>query len=84
MDDAIIEMTYNERHGTTTSPVPWDLDDASVRAIAQECLRNGDVRGLDQDPHANLDGFVVKKYAAKDEFPNRFLLRPSTEFGRTP
>ena len=80
-DEARLNVTYNNQNGHLPDPVHYDLQPEAVIAMAQEALRAGGIPGIDADPTADLEGFRVDRYPAKDEQPNRIFIRPKTEFG---
>ena len=80
-DEARVNVTYDNQNGHLPDPVHVDLQEADVIRIAQEALRGGGIPGIDAAPTADLDGYRVDRYPAKDDQPNRLFVRPKTEFG---
>lgn len=80
-DEAVVNVTWRGQCGDLPSPAPWNSSDRDIIAMATEAIRHGGVRGIDADPHVDLDGFMVQKVDAKDGLPNRFIARPKTPFG---
>lgn len=81
-DYAKLNITYAGEQGDLPAPIPFDIDDDEVRRIAAEAIRAGTVPGIDADPTASLDGFIVKPYGARDGLPNRIVIRPATPYGK--
>lgn len=79
---AVVELTaYRQQHGTLPTPMPTDMSDQEILQGVAEMLRAGDIVGIDADPAADLTGFQVTRFNAKDEQPNRVLIRPEAKFG---
>lgn len=79
--DARLTITYNGQQGDLPDTVPYDLPDAEILRLAQECLILG-IPGINADPNANLKDFVVDRFPARDDVPyNRLSVRPKTPFG---
>jgi len=81
--EAQVRVTYDGQQGDLPDPVPFDATDAQVRTWAAEALRTG-LAGIDAQPDlaaGALDDFVVDRYPAKDDLPNRLMLRPKVPFG---
>lgn len=78
---AKFNITYNGENGDLADPVSYDSTDADLKQIATETVRNGDIPGIEADPDADFNDFVIDRYPAKDGLPNRLLLRPKTPFG---
>jgi hypothetical protein len=74
-------VTINGQNGDYPDPVDFDTADDGVRQIAVEAIRTGYIPGIDSDPNANLDDFVVDRFAATEELPARLMVRPKTPFG---
>lgn len=78
---ARLNVTFNGYNGDLGDPVRYDLDTNTIRRMAQEAVRSGDIAGIPASPDASLDGFEVERFDAKDNLPNRVLVRPKTTFG---
>ena len=80
--EATVSVTYGGQQGTLPEPVPFDASDDQIRQWAAESLRAG-LSGVDaQDVGIDaLNDFVVDRYAAKDDLPNRLVVRPKVPFG---
>jgi hypothetical protein len=78
---ASLNVTINGQNGDFPDAVSYDASDSDVRTMAEEAVRSGYIPGIDvvQDP--NFSEFVVDRFPAKDELPNRLILRPKTPFG---
>lgn len=80
-EEARVNVTWHGQNGDLVSAVFFDSTDADVRAWVQEAVRNGTVPGIDADPNANFRDFVVDRFPARDQEPNRLFVRPKTPFG---
>lgn len=81
MEPAILNVTYNGQQGDLPDDVPFDLTTPEVIDMAEEGIKSGSILGIDADPEATLQGFKVERYPAKDDKPNRLVVRPSVPFG---
>lgn len=78
--NARLNITFNGQNGYNPDPVPFDLDDATIRQIATEAVSSGYVPGIDA-VNADFSSFVVDRFPEKDGEPNKIMLRPKTAFG---
>lgn len=79
---AMVNVTWNRTNGELADPIPWDSSDNAVKAMATEAIQAGNVLGIEVGPNqVDLTDFVVDRYAAKDDLPNRIGIRPKTAFG---
>lgn len=79
--EARVNITYKGSNGDLLDPVTFDATDAEIRTWVTEALRTGGVPGIPADPEADLTDFVVDRFAAKEDLPNRLMIRPKTPFG---
>jgi len=80
-NEARLNITVNGQNGDLPDPVVYDSTDADVKAWATEAVRNGDIPGIDADPNVDFGDFVVDRFDAKDDEPNRLYVRPKVPFG---
>ena len=78
---ATLNIVWNGEQGELPDPIEYDLADQDIRAMAQEVIQTTGTPGIDMDPNADFTDFVVSRYPAKDEKPNRVFLRPKVPFG---
>lgn len=78
---ARLNITFGGANGDLIDPVAYDLPDADIRRMATEAVQNGSIPGIAQAGNANFADFVVERFPATDELPNRVMLRPKTPFG---
>jgi hypothetical protein len=79
--EALLNVTWQGQNGELAEPVPWDAADGDVKQMAAESIRAGNIAGIDADAAVNLQDFVVRRFDAKDDLPNRLVIRPKTPFG---
>lgn len=80
-NEAQLNITWNGQQGELPDPVNVDAADGDVLQWATEAVRAGDVPGIDAAPNVNFQDFVVQRFAAKDDLPNRIFIRPKVPFG---
>jgi hypothetical protein len=80
-NEARINITYGQSNGDLPDPVLFDANEADILGWVTEAVRGGSVPGIDADPQADFHGFVVDRIPAKDDLPNRLMIRPKTAFG---
>jgi len=78
---AVLNITYAGGNGENRDPVPFDSTDDQIRQIATEAVRGSSVPGIPAAPNANFTDFVVDRFPATEEQPNRLFLRSKTPFG---
>ena len=78
--EARVNITWQGQNGELPDPVAFDATDGDVRQWASEAIRSG-IPGITADASVNLQDFVVDRFAAKDDQPNRIMIRPKTPFG---
>jgi len=79
--DARLNVTSGGQNGDYPDPVSFDATDGDVKQIATEAVRTGYIPGIDADPRADFRDFVVDRFPARGDLPNRLILRPKTPFG---
>jgi hypothetical protein len=80
-NEAVVEITYGGQQGTMPDPVPWDSDKEDVKRWVAEAMQAGGIPGLDPVANPDLTDFTVDTFDAKDGLPNRYAVRPKTEYG---
>ena len=80
---ARVNVTYSGHNGDLPDPVPYDGTDADIKGWVTEAVRFGGVPGIPANPNANFQDFVVDRFPATAELPNRISLRPKTPFGHS-
>jgi len=78
---ALLNITWNGQNGDLKDEVDFDATDAAVVAWATEAVLAGDVDGIAADPNVNFRNFVVQRFTARDDKPDRIHLRPKVPFG---
>jgi hypothetical protein len=79
-DEAVLNITYSNTNGDLKDWVPFDSTDADIKRYATEAIRSGSIQGIDAQD-ADFTDFMVQRFPAKDDLPNRVVLRPKTAFG---
>jgi len=80
-DQARLNVTWSGTNGDLPDPVPRDASDADILQWATEAVQTGGIPGIDADPNASFQDFVVDRFDAKDGLPSRVVIRPKTPFG---
>lgn len=80
-DQARINITHGGHNGDLPDPVSYDATDADIKAWVTEAVRGGSVPGIPAAPNANFADFVVDRFPATGDLPNRISIRPKTPFG---
>ena len=80
-DQARVNITHGGNNGDLPDPVSFDATDADVKAWVTEAVRGGGIPGIPANPNANFADFVVDRFAATGDLPNRISVRPKTPFG---
>ena len=82
-DQARLEVTYRRQHGELPDPVTFDASDNDIRGWVTEAIRTGGIRGIEADPTANLDDFVIDRFHPVEGVREHNLvqIRPKVEFG---
>lgn len=80
-NEARVNVTFGGSNGDLPDPVSFDAPDGDIKGWVTEAVRGGGVPGIDADPDADFRDFVIDRFAAKDDLPNRLVVRPKTPFG---
>lgn len=78
---ARLNITWQGSNGDLQDPVAYDSTDVAIKQMAVEAVRTGYVAGIQADPNVDFTDFVVDRFAATAELPNRLFLRSKTPFG---
>ena len=78
---ALLNITWKGENGDLGDHVDFDASDDQIVAWATEAVRGGDIQGIAADLDVNFTDFVVQRFAAKDDKPDRIMLRPKVPFG---
>lgn len=82
VEEARLNITWRAQNGDLVDPIPFDVDDRTIKTLAAEAVRAGDVAGISADESADFSDFVVDRYPASGDINyNRVFLRPKTPFG---
>jgi len=79
--EARVNVTWAGQNGDLPDPVAYDAPDTAIRQWITEAVRGGSVPGIDADPRADFSDFVVDRFPASGDRPNRLMIRPKTPFG---
>jgi hypothetical protein len=79
--EARLNVTYGGQNGDLVDPINFDANDVDIKRWATEAVRAGNIPGINADPNVNFTDFVVDRFSAKDDLPNRVALRPKVPFG---
>ena len=80
-DQATLNVTWNGNNGDLPDMVSYDSSDADLKQVASEAIRTGYIPGVDTDPRVDLGDFVVDRFPARGDQPNRIFIRPKVPFG---
>lgn len=80
-NEARLNVTHAGGNGDLVDPVHFDATDGDIRQWATEAVRAGNIPGIPADARADFTDFVIDRFPARDELPNRLILRPKTPFG---
>lgn len=79
--EARLNITWNGSNGDLPDPLPYDMDDNTIKSIASEAIQSGSVPGISSGL-ASFSDFVVDRFPATEGNPqNRLFLRPKCPFG---
>lgn len=81
---AQLNVTFSGQNGDYPDAVDFNMSDTEILRIATEALQTGYVPGIDPAPDADLTDFVVDRFEAKDNLPQRLVIRPKVPFGVCP
>jgi hypothetical protein len=77
-------VTYGGQQGDFRDPVPFDATDAQIKTWITEAVRAGGIIGIDVQPTANFEDFVIDRFNRNETRPTNVLVaRPKTPFGGT-
>lgn len=79
---ATVNVTYNGMSGNMPDPVHYGTPDNDILGFVSECLRNGNIVGVDPVANPDLADFKIDRFNSRDGLPNRIVVRPKTEFGQ--
>ena len=77
---ATLNITWAGQNGDLPNPIAFDAPDADIRRWAAEAVRAG-IPGISADAGVSFRDFVVERFSATHDLPNRVVLRPETPFG---
>jgi hypothetical protein len=80
-DQARVNVTFAGLNGELADAMSFDADDAAVRMMISEALRFGSIRGIPAQQAVDLTNYVIDRFPATADYPNRIMLRPKTAFG---
>lgn len=78
--EAKLNVTFRGENGDLRDPVQFESSDADLKRWAAEAIAAGSVAGIDAQ-EADFTDYVVDRFAAREDLPNRLILRPKTPFG---
>jgi hypothetical protein len=79
--DATLNITYKGQNGTLPDMIRYDATNNEILGWATEAIRGG-FPGINADPDVDLNDFVVDRFPADGDLPNRIFCRPKTPFGK--
>ena len=80
VDMATMNVTWAGANGDLPDLVPYNSTDGDLKQMATEAIRDGYIPGIGADA-ADLGDFMVDRFPAEGELPNRLFMRPKTPFG---
>jgi len=80
-NQARVNVTFGGENGDLPDPVFFDASDADIKTWVTEAVVNGSIPGIPAARDADFTDFVVDRFAANAEQPNRIFVRPKTPFG---
>jgi hypothetical protein len=78
---AKLNITWHGANGDLPDPIAYDSTDLAVKQAAAEAVRTGYIPGIQADPNVDFTDFVVDRFAATNDLPDRLFLRAKTPFG---
>ncbi len=78
---AFVNITWNGQNGDLPDEVAFDATKEQILGWVTEAVRGGDVPGIAADPDASFADFVVDRFPAAGDKPERLFVRPKTPFG---
>ena len=81
--DAKLNVTWDGQNGDLPDMVDYDSTTAELLQLAEEAVTTGGIPGIDADPGADFDDFIVDRFPANEAegLPARLMVRPKTPFG---
>lgn len=79
--EARVNVTFAGLNGDLPDAMAFDLPDADIKAMLTEALRTGSVPGIPAQANVDLTNYVIDRFPANAEYPNRLIARPKTAFG---
>lgn len=78
---ARLNITFGGGNGELADMVSFDATDADIKRWATEAVRDGYVQGIAANANANFGDYVVDRFPAAGDLPDRIFVRPKTAFG---
>jgi len=78
---AQLNVTYNGQNGDYPDPISFDLTEGDIKQIVSEAIQTGYIPGIDPVENPDIGDFVVDRFNATDDLPQRLMVRPKTPFG---
>lgn len=78
---ARLNVTWHGQNGEYPDPVDYAMDTQAVLRLCQESVASGYIPGITQDPECSFEDFVVDRFPATAELPDRLFVRPKTPVG---
>lgn len=83
-NQARVNVTWKGQQGDLPDFVEYGAADGDIFQWVTEAVRAGDIPGIDADPDARFENFIVDRFPAHEEVPhNRLVVRPKTAYGVT-
>lgn len=79
--EARLNITYAGSNGDLPDPILYDANETDIKRWATEAVVAGSIPGIPAQHHVDFSDFVIERFAASDEQPNRIMLRPKVPFG---
>lgn len=79
--EAQVNVTYKGQNGDLQEPVNFEATVGDILTWVAEAVQGGDIPGIAADNTANFQDFVVDRFPAQGDLPNRLMVRPKTPFG---
>ena len=78
---ARLNLTFSGSNGDLPDMVSFDATDADIKRWAAEAVQQGYVPGIPATEGANFADYVIDRFPATAELPDRLFCRPKTAFG---
>jgi len=80
--EARVNVTWKGQNGDLPDTVSRDARDEDVRQWITEATRGGGIPGIEADPTASFEDFVIDRFLANEARPyNLIQVRPKVPFG---